>query len=1332
MNSVATANALVSAGASSFATTNVLNSLVVFDSRLSDLDVLYGALLPSSIGHTIDATDDALVEITRLLAETGAKHLAIVAHGEPGIIHLGRESINLGVLDTRSGLLQEWCLDEISLYSCEVGASAKFVQQLAAVTGAAVAASSTKIGANLSDGNWHLDVATSETICPFDAQKIATYAHVLVLIGSNDFYRANTSTYQPIDLVPGGAGVTSILNNSNIVQEITLGSNSFNFYGNSYNRLIISSNGRIYFGAADPQANLRDNFNDDLSPNSGADQRDIIAVLWDDLRTDRPGEQVLYRIQNNQLTVQWNAEYFFGSASNPIKFQAILQLNTSAAFGNIDFNYVDTDGDSNRQNNGNSATVGIRRATGDSLLISFNSSSYVGNNRAISISSNPVINESVTVSTGTSIAGTLASNSWIASSGSSTYGTYTFTAAGVWTYTLNNSNSTVDALNVGNSLIDTFTVTAAGSTTSTVVSVTIKGQNDPAIIAPGNDTGNVTEGLNAALGTTATANLNATDVDNTTPNPTGDNWRVRTLVATTSDKGKYSIDGTGQWTYVINEINPVVQALNVGQSTTDSFTVTTVDGTPKTITVTINGVDDAGIVTGPITGVVNEANGTIAPGVPSTTGNLNFTDVDNPALNDLWTPVSFAAPSIRGYGNYNITSDGVWTYNLSNLNATVQALQNGQSLTDSFTVGTFNSSSVIGAAQVINITINGINDAASISGTTAATITESTTSTGGNLDSNDVDNLLDVWQAVNTDTASTGGYGTYTITANGVWTYNLNTNNTTVNALNVGGTLIDTFTVKTTDDTPQVVTINITGLNDAPVLSVVQPTVLPIGNINSPYILDSSKLLAGYTDPDGDILSVNNLIANGGSISGNTFTPSANFTGTVNLTYDVVDGKGGVAGGAKSFTIADIKETVGNLQLAIVNGNYVAVNPATNGITNITYNGGNVGPSSYSNWSIIATESNAGRGDIQSLWKHTNGLYWYNTNTDNGGLVTDVASVEANFKQDFNGDRVIGPSIESAGTTTLSLNSSGNYIATNDSVVLDLTYNGNTFNPNTFNGWKVVGAEIADADVQMVWKHTSGQFWYNTNTDNGGFVADITSYEANFQQDFNGDRVIGPSVESAGTTTLSLNSSGYIATNDSVVLGLTYDGNTFTSNTFNGWTVIGAEIAGADVRAIWQHTNGLYWYNTNTDNGGIVADITPYEFVFQQDFNQDGFISQIGTDENDILGGFSTNELLTGGAGIDTFVLKSINNGVDYITDFQSSEFLDVTSFGLSTVNLLTVTGAGNPVSSGANQFIFNSTDGALYFDATAGGNDAVKLATLNGVSSLSAGNFILGTAIPD
>ena len=37
---------------------------------------------------------------------------------------------------------------------------------------------------------------------------------------------------------------------------------------------------------------------------------------------------------------------------------------------------------------------------------------------------------------------------------------------------------------------------------------------------------------------------------------------------------------------------PTVQALNVGQTLTDTFTATTVDGTAKVVTITINGSND--------------------------------------------------------------------------------------------------------------------------------------------------------------------------------------------------------------------------------------------------------------------------------------------------------------------------------------------------------------------------------------------------------------------------------------------------------------------------------------------------------------------------------------------------------------------------------------------------------------------------------------------------------------------------------------------------------------------------------------------------------------------
>ncbi len=72
-----------------------------------------------------------------------------------------------------------------------------------------------------------------------------------------------------------------------------------------------------------------------------------------------------------------------------------------------------------------------------------------------------------------------------------------------------------------------------------------------------------------------------------------------------------------------------MQALNVCDTLTDTFTVTTIDGTPQVVTITIDGTNDAAIISGTTTGSVIEAGGD-AYGTPTATGTLTDTDVDNP------------------------------------------------------------------------------------------------------------------------------------------------------------------------------------------------------------------------------------------------------------------------------------------------------------------------------------------------------------------------------------------------------------------------------------------------------------------------------------------------------------------------------------------------------------------------------------------------------------------------------------------------------------------------------------------------------------------------------
>ena len=321
--------------------------------------------------------------------------------------------------------------------------------------------------------------------------------------------------------------------------------------------------------------------------------------------------------------------------------------------------------------------------------------------------------------------------------------------------------------------------------------VTINGDNDAAVIT-GDTTGTVTEAGGVANGTpgtpTATGHLNSTDVDNL-----DDVWdAVTTSLRGASGYGSYTLTASGVWAYTLDNSNAAVQALNVGDTLADTFTAFTVDGTAQLVTVTIHGANDAAVISGTTAGAVTEAGGVSngTPGIPVATGDLTSTDVDNP--NDAWAIVSAPIASTNGFGSYTLTASGVWTYTLDNSNATVQALNVGGTLTDTFTVTT-----VDGTAQLVTVTIQGANDAAVISGTAAGAVTEAggvangtpgTPTAIGSLHATDVDNPSDAWTAVGTGTASDSGYGSYTLTVGGAWAYTLDNSKAAVQALNVGQT----------------------------------------------------------------------------------------------------------------------------------------------------------------------------------------------------------------------------------------------------------------------------------------------------------------------------------------------------------------------------------------------------------------------------------------------------------------------------------------------------------------------------------------------------------------
>lgn len=175
----------------------------------------------------------------------------------------------------------------------------------------------------------------------------------------------------------------------------------------------------------------------------------------------------------------------------------------------------------------------------------------------------------------------------------------------------------------------------------------------------------------------------------------------------------------------------------------------------------------------------------------------------------------------------SINQNGEWTYDLDNDSALVQALAQGQQVTDTFTavvVDEFGASDT----QTIDVTVTGTNDAPVISSTAtdaAGTVQEDTTLTvTGQLAATDVDVLgaTQSWSVLGSDT---GAYGSIEVDGNGLWTYTLDNGTdgvaSAVQSLAAGDSYDETFTIRVTDDqnatADQIVTVTVTGTNDAPV-----------------------------------------------------------------------------------------------------------------------------------------------------------------------------------------------------------------------------------------------------------------------------------------------------------------------------------------------------------------------------------------------------------------------------------------------------------------------------------------------------------------------------------
>ncbi|WP_066257297.1 VCBS domain-containing protein [Hydrogenophaga flava] len=494
------------------------------------------------------------------------------------------------------------------------------------------------------------------------------------------------------------------------------------------------------------------------------------------------------------------------------------------------------------------------------------------------------------------------------------YGSLTLNADGTFTYAIDDTNPAVQALRIsGQTLTDSFTYTVSdtgGLTDQATLTITLDGRNDTPV--GHDDTGDAVEQggvFNAVAGSNSTGNVltNDTDADSAASGETQTVTAVRTgteggsgtagtvgtiLVGT---YGSLQLGSDGQFTYVVDDSNPDVQALRInGQTLTDSFTYTVTDAgglsDDAQLSISIHGRNDNPVATDDAAMAIEASERLNSLDGVDATGNVldNDSDVDadangeTAAVSAVRTGAEVGSGSagtvgqaLTGqYGSLTLNADGTFTYAIDETNADVQALRiSGQTLTDSFTYTVSDTGGLTDQAT-LTITIDGRNDtpvANNDTGTAQEAGGVNNNRAGSNATGNVLINDTDVDRLSNGESAVVSGvraggeggtfsggvgsgvngsYGRLTINADGSFTYVVDNTDPAVEALRLSGqTLTDTFTYAVTDAgglTDQAtLTITIQGQNDAPVVG--------LGNIDQtwdfgkPFSLDVG---AQFSDVD--------------------------------------------------------------------------------------------------------------------------------------------------------------------------------------------------------------------------------------------------------------------------------------------------------------------------------------------------------------------------------------------------------------------------------------------------------------------------------------------------
>ena len=469
------------------------------------------------------------------------------------------------------------------------------------------------------------------------------------------------------------------------------------------------------------------------------------------------------------------------------------------------------------------------------------------------------------------------------------------------------------------------------------------------------------------------------------------------------------------------------------------------------------------------------------------------------------------------------------------------------------------------------------------------------------------------------------------------------------------------------------------------------------GTEDTAYTINASDLLQGFSDVDGDTLSISGLTANNGGLVDNnndtwTFTPNTNFNGTVNLAYSVTDGNGGIVAASQSFSLE-------------------SVNDAPTGTASATL----VSGTEDTAYTINASDLLQGFSDVEGDTLSISGL-----TADNGGLVdNNNGTWTFTPNTNFNGAVNLTYSVTDGNTGSVAASQSFNVLASvaglppvaNDDAIatvqekwVNVNVLANDTDPDN-DGLAISAFDATSVHGGKIVLKTNGTLTYFPVGDFTG--VDSFTYKATDGQHQSNAATVNifvldeSKVESKVSTTLS-----------DTQLNLQLDGKANINGTGNQWDnqLIGNEGNNVlDGKSGNDYLEGKEGKDTliggagnDSLNGGDGADLL------------------IGGAGDDILAGGNGKDILTGGDGADIFSFNTTPNtasNVDTLTDFVSgTDHLLFKGINLGTPSQFHIddqrflsnnTGIATTIN---QRLIYNQSSGQLYYDSngSAAGNSVL------------------------